>query len=124
VRQSVEPVFAGHDRMFLVEPLNYVPFVYAMQNSYLVLTDSGGVQEEAPTLKKPVLVMRTNTERPEAVESGAARLVGINQDNIVAETRLLLENSEEYRKMISQNNPYGDGQSSKLIVQEIEKFFR
>jgi len=122
VRESVEPVFAGHERMFLVEPLDYVPFVYAMQHSYLVLTDSGGVQEEAPTLKKPVLVMRTNTERPEALESGAARLVGIEQDNIVAATKLLLTNSDEYKKMISQDNPYGDGQAAKRIVQEIEKF--
>ena len=122
VRESVEPVFAGHERMFLVEPLDYVPFVYAMQHSYLVLTDSGGVQEEAPALKKPVLVMRTNTERPEAVEIGAARLVGIDQNNIVAATKLLLTNKEEYQKMISQSNPYGDGQASQRIVQEIEKF--
>ncbi len=123
VRESVEPIFAGHERMFLVEPLDYVPFVYAMQNAYLILTDSGGVQEEAPTLKKPVLVMRTNTERPEAVASGAARLIGIDQDNIVKVTRLLLKDKEEYKKMISKENPYGDGLSSKRIVTEIEKFF-
>ncbi len=123
VRESVEPVFAGHPRMFLVEPLDYVPFVYAMQQAYLVLTDSGGVQEEAPTLKKPVLVMRTNTERPEAVASGAARLIGIDQDNIVAATRLILTNKNEYEKMISGGNPYGDGQAAKRIVAEIEKYF-
>lgn len=122
VRESVEPFFANHERMFLIEPLDYVPFVYAMQHSYLILTDSGGVQEEAPTLKKPVLVMRTNTERPEAVESGAARLVGVDQDNIVKATSLLLTNKSEYDKMISKINPYGDGQASKRIVQEIEKF--
>ncbi len=122
VRESVEPVFAGHERMFLVEPLDYVPFVYAMQHCYLVLTDSGGVQEEAPTLKKPVLVMRTNTERPEAVESGAARLVGIDQNNIVTATKLLLTSADEYKRMVSKDNPYGDGQASKRIVQEIEKF--
>ena len=123
VRQSVEPVFAGHKRMFLVEPLDYVPFVYAMQHAHLILTDSGGVQEEAPTLGKPVLVMRTNTERPEAVASGAARLIGIDQDNIVAATKLLLTSDAEYKKMISGGNPYGDGQASKRIVTEIEAYF-
>ena len=123
VRQSVEPLFAGHERMFLIEPLDYVPFVYAMQNSYLILTDSGGVQEEAPALKKPVLVMRENTERPEAVKSGSARLVGINPDKIVEITRLLLTDKTEYEKMIAQSNPYGDGKASLRIVEEIEKFF-
>jgi UDP-N-acetylglucosamine 2-epimerase (non-hydrolysing) len=122
VRESVEPVFAGHERMFLVEPLDYVPFVYAMQHCYLILTDSGGVQEEAPTLKKPVLVMRTNTERPEAVASGAARLVGVNQNKIVETTRLLLTDTEEYKKMIANNNPYGDGKAAQRIAAEIEKF--
>jgi len=122
VRQSVEPVFAGHERMFLIEPLDYVPFVYAMQHSYLILTDSGGVQEEAPTLKKPVLVMRSNTERPEAVASGAARLVGVDQNSIIETTRLLLTNSNEYKKMISNNNPYGDGKAAQRIVAEVEKF--
>ena len=123
VRESVEPVFAGHKRMFLVEPLDYVPFVYAMQKAYLILTDSGGVQEEAPTLKKPVLVLRTNTERPEAVESGAARLIGTEQDNIVRATRLLLTDRHEYDKMICKDNPYGDGNASQKIVQALEHFF-
>ena len=77
VRESMEPVFEGHDRLILVEPLDYVPFVYAMKRCHFILTDSGGVQEEAPALGKPVLVMRTNTERPEAVDSGAAKLVGV-----------------------------------------------
>lgn len=123
VRQSIEPVFAGHERLILVEPLDYVPFVYAMQHSYLILTDSGGVQEEAPTLRKPVLVMRTNTERPEAVESGAARLVGINEEDIAAAASLLLSSSDEYGKMVVAENPYGDGCASERIVEEIEKFY-
>ena len=83
VRKSVVPVFAQQKQLFLVEPLDYVPFVYAMQRSYFILTDSGGVQEEAPALGKPVLIMRTNTERPEAVEAGLARLVGVKTDDIV-----------------------------------------
>lgn len=122
VRETVEPIFAGHDRLILVEPLDYVPFVYAMQKCFLILTDSGGVQEEAPTLKKPVLVMRTNTERPEAVETGAAKLIGINQDNIVAETIKLLSDKTEYDRMISTANPYGDGHAAERIVQAIEEF--
>ncbi len=122
VRESVEPVFAGHKRMFLIEPLDYVPFVYAMQKAYLILTDSGGVQEEAPTLKKPVLVLRTNTERPEAVESGAARLVGTEKKDIVAAARLLLTNSNEYDKMICKDNPYGDGHAAEKIVRALENF--
>ncbi|PWT98811.1 MAG: UDP-N-acetylglucosamine 2-epimerase (non-hydrolyzing) [Candidatus Melainabacteria bacterium] len=122
VRETVEPIFAGHDRLILVEPLDYVPFVYAMQKSFLILTDSGGVQEEAPTLKKPVLVMRTNTERPEAVETGAAKLIGINQDNIVIETVKLLSDKKEYERMISTVNPYGDGHAAERIVQAIEEY--
>jgi UDP-N-acetylglucosamine 2-epimerase len=123
VRKSIEPAFAGHKRMFLVEPLDYVPFVYAMQHCHLILTDSGGVQEEAPTLKKPVLVMRINTERPEAVASGAARLVGTEQNEIISAARLLLSQKEEYDKMISHANPYGDGQAAQRIVRELERFF-
>lgn len=122
VRETVEPIFAGEQRLLLVEPLDYVPFVYAMQKSYLILTDSGGVQEEAPTLKKPVLVMRTTTERPEAVEAGASRLVGIKQDDIVAEAAKLLSDKNEYERMISTANPYGDGQAAKRIVEAVEKY--
>lgn len=122
VRESVEPIFAGHERLILVEPLDYVPFVYAMQRSFVILTDSGGVQEEAPTLKKPVLVMRTTTERPELVEVGGAKLIGIRQDDIVAETAKLLSDKKAYERMICSANPYGDGQAADRIVQAIEKF--
>jgi UDP-N-acetylglucosamine 2-epimerase (non-hydrolysing) len=122
VRESVEPIFAGHKRLFLVEPLDYVPFVYAMQRCFFILTDSGGVQEEAPTLKKPVLVMRTTTERPEAVKAGAAKLIGIKQDDIVEVASKLLASKQEYDKMICSVNPYGDGQASQRIVESIEKY--
>lgn len=122
VRESVEPIFAGHKRMFLIEPLDYVPFVYAMQKCFLILTDSGGVQEEAPALKKPVLVMRTTTERPEAVESGVAKLVGIKQDDIFAAASKLLSNKKDYEDMIGSGSPYGDGHASERIVKAIEEY--
>ena len=94
-----------------------------MQHSYLILTDSGGVQEEAPSLKKPILVLRSNTERPEAVESGAAALVGTEEDNIFAAASALLTDKKAYDKMICQFNPYGDGQAAQKIVQKLEHFF-
>ncbi len=122
VRESVEPIFAGHERLFLVEPLDYVPFVYAMQKSFFILTDSGGVQEEAPTLGKPVLVMRTNTERPEAVETGAARLVGVDPDSICQAADLLLNSQVEYKRMQVGTSPYGDGQAAGRIVSAIEEY--
>lgn len=123
VRDSIEPVFAGHDRLICVEPLDYVPFVYAMRRCNFVLTDSGGIQEEAPSLGKPVLVMRTNTERPEAVSAGAAKLVGVEQEGIVSAARELLTTPDSYRRMSTAVNPFGDGQASKRIVEAIEEFF-
>lgn len=123
VRESIEPVFAGHDRLTLVEPLDYVPFVYAMRRSHFVLTDSGGVQEEAPALGKPVLVMRTNTERPEAVAAGAARLVGVTRDSIVAGASALMESAEQYASMSTAVNPFGDGHAADRIVAAIEAYF-
>ncbi len=120
VRESIEPVFKGHPRLLLIEPLDYVPFVYAMQRSFFILTDSGGIQEEAPSLGKPVLVMRTTTERPEAVEAGAARLVGIKKEGIVEAARVLLNNPDEYSKMSHVSNPFGDGQSAQRIVSALE----
>jgi UDP-N-acetylglucosamine 2-epimerase (non-hydrolysing) len=122
VRDSIEPVFAGHKRLFLVEPLDYVPFVYAMQKCYFILTDSGGVQEEAPTLGKPVLVMRENTERPEAVEVGAARLVGSNEQTIFETAHKLLNSQEDYRSMQVDCSPYGDGHAAAKIVAAIEEY--
>lgn len=123
VRESIEPVFAGHDRLHLVEPLDYVPFVHAMQRCHFILTDSGGVQEEAPALGKPVLVMRTNTERPEAVAAGAAKLVGVTKETIVAGARELLSSSALYAKMSQAVNPFGDGHAAERIVESIERYF-
>ena len=122
VRESIEPVFAGHPRLILIEPLDYVPFVYAMQRCHFILTDSGGVQEEAPTLGKPVLVMRDNTERPEAVEAGASKLVGATQDSIVQAARQLLQEPELFKRMASAVNPFGDGQAAGRIAGHIEEF--
>ncbi|QQR56004.1 MAG: UDP-N-acetylglucosamine 2-epimerase (non-hydrolyzing) [Candidatus Melainabacteria bacterium] len=122
VRQSIEPIFANHDRLVMVEPLDYVPFVYAMQRSFFVLTDSGGIQEEAPSLGKPVLVMRTTTERPEAMEAGAARLVGIEKQGIVTAAKELLDSPDAYGKMSKAVNPFGDGKASERIVSAIEEY--
>ncbi len=122
VRESIEPVFNGHPRLILTEPLDYVPFVSAMQRCHFILTDSGGVQEEAPTLGKPVLVMRTNTERPEAVEAGAARIVGVTQSEIFEAARALLTDPEAYSAMACAVNPFGDGRAAEHIVEAIEGF--
>lgn len=122
VRESIEPVFAGHDRLVLVEPLDYVPFVQAMRKCHFVLTDSGGIQEEAPSLGKPVLVLRENTERPEAAEAGAAKLVGSTQEGIVEAARALLKDKELYQRMAGVVNPFGDGTAAKRIAAAMENF--
>lgn len=123
VRKPIHEVF-GEDlsnlgNMFFIEPLEYLSFVYLMEKSSIVLTDSGGIQEEAPGLGKPVLVMRDTTERPEALEAGTVKLVGTNYDKIVAEVSALLDNQEYYEKMSEAINPYGDGWSSKRIVDRL-----
>ena len=104
------------DNVFLIPPLEYIPFVYLMKKAYLILTDSGGIQEEAPGLGKPVLVMRNTTERPEALEAGTIRLVGADAHRIVASVSELLDKKCEYEKMTSAINPYGDGKASARIV--------
>ncbi len=114
-----EPVFrllGEADNIHLIEPLDYLPFVYLMQQSYLVLTDSGGIQEEAPSLGKPVLVMRSTTERPEAIEAGTVKLVGTNATSIVSAISDLLEQKASYEKMAFSHNPYGDGNASTRIA--------
>ncbi len=121
VRDVIRPVLENHPRVFLTEPLGYVPFVYAMKNSYLILSDSGGVQEEAPSFGKPVLVLRTTTERPEGIKAGCAKLVGINPNNIFNETVKLLTDKKLYLKMAKTKNPYGDGRASKRIVKVLSK---
>lgn len=122
VRDVIMPILSKHKRVFLTEPLDYVPFIYAMKNSYLILSDSGGVQEEAPTLGKPVLVLRTNTERPEGIKAGTAKLVGVLPEVIYKEANKLLNNVKEYKKMSKAKNPYGTGNASNKIVGILRKF--
>lgn len=122
VRDVAEEVLKGRDRIHLIEPLDYEPFANLMNASYLVLTDSGGMQEEAPSLGKPVLVLRDTTERPEALQAGTVKLVGTNRDMIYKEARLLLTDSKEYEKMARAINPYGDGKAAERIVNIIKDF--
>ncbi len=116
VQQPVKTILNGIPHIHLIEPLEYEPFVFLMRRSYLILTDSGGIQEEAPSLGKPVLVMRNTTERPEGVEAGTAKLVGIDRDRIVEETQKLLNDPESYEKMSKARTPYGDGKAAQRIV--------
>lgn len=116
VREPVHNILAKTDNVFLIEPLDYVPFVYLMQSSYLIVTDSGGIQEEAPSLGRPVLVMRDVTERPEAVDAGTVKLVGADPRKIVNAVGTLLEDRAEYEEMSRAINPYGDGKASRRIV--------
>lgn len=116
VRKPVYEIIAGLDNVHLIEPLEYEPFVYLLKHAHLVLTDSGGIQEEAPSLGKPVLVMRDVTERPEAVEAGTVALVGANQERIIASVSKLLDDDEHYAAMSRAHNPYGDGNACSRIV--------
>ncbi|HWI20283.1 MAG TPA: UDP-N-acetylglucosamine 2-epimerase (non-hydrolyzing) [Vicinamibacterales bacterium] len=116
VRGVIDRDLAGIENVHLIPPLDYVPFIDLMRRAHLVLTDSGGVQEEAPSLGKPVLVLRETTERPEAVEAGTARLVGTDVERIVSECSLLLDDPGEYERRAATRNPYGDGQASDRIA--------
>lgn len=119
VQEPVNRNLKGLDNVYLIEPQDYLPFVYLMKQSYLILTDSGGIQEEAPTLGKPVLCMRDTTERPAAVKAGTVRLVGTCDKTIVAETVRLLDDELAYQVMSHANNPYGDGKTSQRIVEAV-----
>lgn len=124
VRKPIHEVF-GEDlknlgNMFFIEPLQYIEFIYLMEKSSIVLTDSGGIQEEAPGLGKPVLVMRDTTERPEALEAGTVKLVGTNYDKIVSEVSMLLDNKKYYETMSKAVNPYGDGFASGRIIKQLK----
>lgn len=119
VRSVVQAQLDGVPNVFLIEPQDYLPFLYLQKHSYLVLTDSGGVQEEAPSLGKPVLVLRENTERPEGVAGGTARLVGTEVDLIVSNATRLLDDPAAYRGMAERHNPYGDGRASARILKEL-----
>lgn len=117
VQEPVKRLLGGASNVHLIKPLGYEPFVFLMQQAYLVLTDSGGVQEEAPGLGKPVLVMRDTTERPEAVEAGTVKLVGTDAEVIVSAVQELLDNAALYEQMSQAHNPYGDGQASRRILE-------
>jgi UDP-N-acetylglucosamine 2-epimerase (non-hydrolysing) len=121
VRQPIQDVFGAEsfNNMFFIEPLDYLPFVFLMEKCDLILTDSGGIQEEAPGLGKPVLVMRDTTERPEALEAGTVKLVGTNYEKIVSEVSNLLDNHSYYEEMSKAQNPYGDGMACERIVKHL-----
>jgi UDP-N-acetylglucosamine 2-epimerase (non-hydrolysing) len=124
VREPVNRILKGINNIFLIEPQDYLPFVYLMAQASIIVTDSGGVQEEAPSLGKPVLVMRDTTERPEAVEAGTVKLVGTNTARIINEVDILLTNKEEYNKMSLAHNPYGDGKACQRIIETINSYFK
>lgn len=117
VQEPVHRLLSGCPSVHLIEPLDYLPFVYLMDRSYLIITDSGGVQEEAPSLGKPVLVTRDTTERPEAVEAGTVKLVGTDKERIIEEATELLRNPLAYERMSLAHNPYGDGRAAKRIIE-------
>ncbi|MCZ4336722.1 non-hydrolyzing UDP-N-acetylglucosamine 2-epimerase [Shewanella colwelliana] len=121
VREPVNRILGGIDNIHLIEPQQYLPFIYLMSRAHIILTDSGGIQEEAPSLGKPVLVMRDTTERPEAVEAGTVRLVGTNVGVIVSSLNELLHNESAYKEMSFAHNPYGDGQACRRILNELIK---
>lgn len=124
VRETAREILGDLDRVKLIEPVNADELHNAIQRGYLVLTDSGGLQEEAPSLGKPVLVLRNETERPEAVEAGTVKIAGVNKDTIVAMTTELLTDNEAYHRMAKAVNPYGDGFASKRIVEAILEHFK
>ena len=116
VQEPVNSILMGLSNVHLIDPLDYEPFVYLLKHCYVVLTDSGGIQEEAPSLGKPVLVMRDVTERPEAVDAGTVRLVGANRERIIANVSELIENETSYKQMSRAHNPYGDGKACSRII--------
>ncbi|MDD9156047.1 UDP-N-acetylglucosamine 2-epimerase (non-hydrolyzing) [Aliivibrio sp. S4TY2] len=123
VREPVNRILKDVDNVHLIEPQDYLPFVYLMNQAHIILTDSGGIQEEAPSLGKPVLVMRDTTERPEAVEAGTVKLVGTNKQAIIDAVENLLTNQADYESMSRAHNPYGDGQACDRIIDSIKQHF-
>ena len=123
VREVANEVFDGDDKVKLIEPLEVFDFHNFQNKSYIILTDSGGIQEEAPSLGKPVLVLRDTTERPEGISAGTLKLVGTDEDVIYKETKRLLTDSKEYERMSKASNPYGDGHASERIVDAIVEYF-
>jgi UDP-N-acetylglucosamine 2-epimerase (non-hydrolysing) len=123
VRKTVFTILANEERIHLLDPLPYESFVEAMARAYLIVTDSGGVQEEGPTFRKPILVFRKVTERPEGLATGGVKLTGLEREDIVREASRLLEDSAAYQSMTADHNPYGDGHSSERIIQAIHHYF-
>ncbi|BBM66533.1 UDP-N-acetyl glucosamine 2-epimerase [Vibrio alfacsensis] len=123
VREPVNRILKSVNNVHLIEPQDYLPFVYLMNQAHIILTDSGGIQEEAPSLGKPVLVMRDTTERPEAVEAGTVKLVGTDKNNIFNAVERLLNDQDEYEKMSHAHNPYGDGNACERIIEKIKRHF-
>ena len=121
VQKPVKNILSNSKNIYLINPLSYENFIYLMSKSYFIITDSGGVQEEAPSLGKPVLVLRNTTERPEALEAGTVKLVGTNFEAIVNESQKFLDDEKEYKKMSKAHNPYGDGSASRRIVNFFKK---
>jgi UDP-N-acetylglucosamine 2-epimerase len=119
VRSVAQAVLANHPAVHLIEPVDYLPFVAAMRRAYLIVTDSGGIQEEAPGLGKPVLVTRDTTERPEAIEAGTARLVGTTTESLLDAANELLDDAAAYRRMAQAKNPFGDGKASERIISRL-----
>jgi len=124
VRSTVNALLQGSERIHLTEPLDYITFVSLLQRCFMVLTDSGGIQEEAPTFGKPVLVLRKVTERPEASQFGMARIIGMSRDNIVLEADRLLNDADAYLDMSQGENPYGDGHGSERIVEAVARWYQ
>ena len=123
VREPVNRILKDVKNVQLIEPQDYLPFVYLMSKAHIIVTDSGGVQEEAPSLGKPVLVMRDTTERPEAVAAGTVKLVGTDKNRIIAEVKNLLTNQADYQTMSRAHNPYGDGKACERIISKIKQHF-
>ena len=121
VRETANNILGACARIRIIEPLDVLDFHNFLNKSYLILTDSGGIQEEAPSLGTPVLVMRDTTERPEGIKAGTLKLVGTDEENIYREFKTLLENEEEYKKMSHASNPYGDGFACKRIADILER---
>ncbi|HCM2158305.1 TPA: UDP-N-acetylglucosamine 2-epimerase (non-hydrolyzing) [Vibrio parahaemolyticus] len=121
VREPVNRILGDVENVLLIEPQQYLPFIYLMSRSHIILTDSGGIQEEAPSLGKPVLVMRDTTERPEAVKAGTVKLVGTNTDKIITALEILLKDEVKYKEMSYAHNPYGDGHACQMILDILAK---
>ena len=124
VQEPVDRILSGVENIHLIKPLNYLPFIRLMSQAYLIITDSGGVQEEAPSLGIPVLVMRDTTERPEAVDAGTVRLVGTDVDTIMKNANELLDNETTYQEMSESQNPYGDGQAVPRVIEALKQTYR